>query len=51
MSYSGRGPGEVDAGSNAAANIAALADELDRLLAAAPLNPMVPREAAETAAE
>ena len=51
MSYSGRGPGEVDPGSNAAANIAALADELDRVLAEAPLNPMVPREAAETAAE
>ena len=47
MSYSGRGPGEIDSGSNAAANIAALADELDRVLAEAPLNPMVPRRAHE----
>jgi len=45
MSYSGRGPGEADPGSNAAANIAALTDELDRVLAAAPMNPMVPRSA------
>lgn len=45
MSYSGRGPGEIDAGSNAAANVAALTDELDRLLAHAPVNPMVPRGA------
>lgn len=41
MSYTGRGPGEVDAGSNADRNVQALADEFIAFLTNAPANPLI----------
>ncbi|CAO3439899.1 AAA family ATPase [Azospirillum doebereinerae] len=41
MSYTGHGPGEVDAGSNADRNVQALAEEFVAFLADAPANPLV----------
>lgn len=43
MTYTGRGPGELDPGSNAAQNVAALADEFEAFLTASEVNPLVPR--------
>lgn len=43
MTYTGRGPGEVEPGSNADRNVAALSEEFQAFVAAAPLNPLVSR--------
>lgn len=45
MTYTGRGPGEVDPGSNADLNVRSLADEFVGFLRQAPSNPLVPRAA------
>ncbi len=49
MTYTGRGPGEVDPGCNAAANVSALTDEFLAFVDAAPVNPLVERGAAAAA--
>lgn len=46
MTYTGRGPGEVDPGCNAAANVSALADEFLAFVANSAVNPLVERSAA-----
>lgn len=43
MTYTGQGPGEVEPGSNADANVQALAEEFVSFIAAAPANPLVTR--------
>jgi chromosome partitioning protein len=48
MTYTGRGPGEVDPGSNADKNVQALADEFAAFLADVPPNPLVARTRAIT---
>lgn len=45
MTYTGRGPSEVDAASNAAANVMALTDEFLGFADTAPANPLVARAA------
>ena len=45
MTYTGQGPGEIDPESNAARNIAALAEEFLAFAAAAPVNPLIERAA------
>lgn len=44
MSYTSRGPGEIDPGSNADLNVQALTGEFTGFIAAAPVNPLVSRE-------
>lgn len=46
MTYTGRGPGEVDPDCNAAANVSALTDEFLGFVEAADANPLVARRAA-----
>jgi len=43
MSYTSRGPGEIDPGSNADLNVQALTAEFTNFVASAPLNPLVAR--------
>ncbi|NYZ18007.1 ParA family protein [Azospirillum sp. RWY-5-1] len=43
MTYTGRGPGEADPGSNADQNVRALTEEFIGFVAAAPVNPLVAR--------
>ncbi len=45
MTYTGRGPGEVDPDSNAARNIAGLSAEFLGFIGSAPANPMIERAA------
>lgn len=49
MTYTGKGPGEVDPGSNADGNVRALADEFIGFLGTAAVNPLVERPGRATA--